>query len=52
MSPRTYVHDVAAAFDIILKYGFHLPIEETATSHKSDWQETIQETGNRKSGFD
>ncbi len=36
-----------AAFDVILKYGFHLPITETIISQGPEWQKTIESTSNQ-----
>lgn len=47
VSPKTYIHDVADAFGVILKYGFRLPIEEIGLSQASDWERRVQATGNQ-----
>lgn len=46
-SLRGYSHDVVAAFGVILKHGFRLPIEEKGLESIGDWERKIQATGNQ-----
>lgn len=48
VSPKTYIHDVADAFGVILKHAFHLPIyEERGLNSIDEWESEILATGHQ-----